>query len=153
MQRAHFGVGAAIVLSALVACVGGPGPLPGETDGEGSGGGRGDSRPPTTDPAGPREPNRPGDDQGGASNPPRISASEFETSCTSDEECVAVYEGSVCPTECACPNTAISVQSASDYAKELTELAKTWCSDLGDVDCVDCPSVTAKCVSGTCRLE
>lgn len=146
MNRACSSVVIGVVVSALAACVGGPGPLPGEEQGQDQGSSVDDGAPPRATPSGGEGSVGEGGDSVGSST---ISASDFDRSCAADADCLAVYEGSLCG--CACPNAAIAAKDASEYASRAEDARKS-CSS--NETCVaDCRAVSAKCSSGTCALE
>jgi hypothetical protein len=129
------------LVSAIVACVGGPGPLPngddtnpdversagsgtGSKSGSGQGGGAGTggstgSGTATPTPTGTTLP---------PSTPPNntksISASEFNRSCSVDSDCVLVYQGQVC-NQCQCATSgtggSIAKTDQSKYNSTLSD--------------------------------
>lgn len=78
--------------------------------------------------------------------PLEIDASNWDKTCTADEDCAIVHEGEVC-SSCVCGGTAVNVAEITRY-EELTE----------DVECTpgpdfcDCPIIEeAWCNDGICE--
>ncbi len=80
-----------------------------------------------------------------------IQASNYDQSCTTNSDCIAVGEGNACyPCEIACPSAAIN---ASAKGKYLSDVAKTSAGDLTGVDC-GCPAAFNPCCrGGTCYAD
>ena len=150
MQNVRLGVVTGLFVSALVACVGGPGPLPGQqTDQERQGGSGQEPAQPSESSGSPGEQPSPGTVTGGSVT---ISASEFDRSCEEDGDCVAVFEGNVCES-CTCPNTAIAMKDAQTYASKAAEAIKS-CSGKRDEECAGCASTSVKCsAEKTCTIQ
>jgi hypothetical protein len=79
-----------------------------------------------------------------------IQASNYDQSCTTDSDCVAVGEGSFCyPGAGRCPSAAIRKSALSQYQADVS---KTWavaCIAIGS--CTN--SVGPCCRAGTCRMN
>ncbi len=74
-----------------------------------------------------------------------INASSYNTSCTKDSDCVAVFSGSFCGHTCACENAAINVSAQAQYEADL--------SSEGPPEC-PCPASPAvACDRGACALR
>jgi hypothetical protein len=78
-----------------------------------------------------------------------VRARDFKTSCSSDSECVLIFQGNICAA-CQCGNAAIN---RSDYPKyqELVQKHAT-CRDVSKcaADCIDVAGGPAKCRDGRC---
>lgn len=148
MRTGRIALGTGCLVALLVACVGGPGPLPdqgvdqasqgggiagdpsGDDDGQASGGSKSGGG--TTKPAKP---------------PVTLRASDYDQDCEVDSDCVAVFEGSACTT-CRCSNAAIATKDANKYTSDLQNGVKD-CPDPGDVACAPCVAITVGCDPGT----
>jgi hypothetical protein len=76
---------------------------------------------------------------------PSISASSYDQSCTTDADCIAVYEGPLCD-DCLCVNAAIN-QGANDAYEQAINAAEP------DPPACFCPSSPPpRCYGGTCTL-
>jgi hypothetical protein len=80
-----------------------------------------------------------------------IQASNYDQSCATTSDCVAVGEGNACyPCAIACPTAAINASARAQY---LSDVAKTSGSSQGDVTC-NCPAEFAPCCrGGTCHAD
>jgi hypothetical protein len=76
-----------------------------------------------------------------------IAAASHDQSCTSDSDCVAVYEGSYCNV-CRCPNATVSQAAAAAYEAALAD------AGVSTSTCFGCPPLdgTAACVGGKCAV-
>jgi hypothetical protein len=75
-----------------------------------------------------------------------ISASNYDQSCTTDADCVAVYQGEVCSTECSCPNAVINQRALAQY---WTDFSK----EDHKANVCDCAlSPTPRCMGSICSL-
>jgi hypothetical protein len=83
------------------------------------------------------------DDAGAPCSLPPISANQFDQSCTSDADCVGIYQGDIC-SDCKCPNAAINVKSVMQYDAALADAPPSVCF------CPSAPPPT--CVNGTCLI-
>ena len=82
-----------------------------------------------------------------------ISATEFQTSCSVDTDCVDVYVGSLACCGDGCPNAAISQASYSAYEAALSSRTPICdpappCLALTNAEC----KVGAACTNGTCAF-
>ncbi len=79
-----------------------------------------------------------------------VSATTFDTSCTTSSDCQVVWFGDVCSPACAqcVPNGAINVSSLPAYEAAVAALMP----DGGDVSCA-CPisPLVSMCDQGTCK--
>ena len=123
------------LVSVFAACTGGTGDLPGSTDGGSSSSG-GSS---TSSSSG-------GSSSGGGGE---IRASDFDQSCTGDQDCVAIYQGNAC-TPCACPNAAIAVADRQAYNDTR---ASFQCPQNEDIVCDACSAPLVACTAGTCAIK
>lgn len=114
----------------VVACTGGGGTLDGNGGGTSSGGSSGGSS----------------GSSGGTTG--EVRASDFSQSCSTDDDCVVIYEGAIC-NACGCANAAITRTAQSDYvAKRQAANCPTT-----DVECAnDCITVLATCSNGKCAV-
>jgi hypothetical protein len=53
-----------------------------------------------------------------------IAATSYDRSCTQDADCVAVFSGDVCNSDCRCPNAAIRASALTRYEADATKLVK-----------------------------
>ncbi|MCC6898609.1 MAG: hypothetical protein IT377_06520 [Polyangiaceae bacterium] len=72
--------------------------------------------------------------------------SDFDQSCTSDSQCVAVFEGDSC--NVCCNDGAINGRDQRRYEQEL-ERARSACGDE-IMECEPCMQSTAVCQRGRC---
>jgi len=146
MQSTRVALVTGSLVTLLVACVGGPGPLPDQGPDQGSQGGgiTGDTS------ASEGSGGRTGDSTDDASPAPPaiITVTNYDTTCSEDSDCVAVYQGVVCQA-CLCPNAAVNRKDLENYSKDL-EKAGTDCS-RDDVACGPCETQMAGCDAKTKR--
>ena len=140
MQSARVALVTGSLVALLVACVGGPGPLPDQgTDQASQGGGI------TGDTSG-REGNDGREDDNAGDAPPAapafITVATYDTSCSEDSDCVGVYQGVACQA-CVCPNAAVNRKDLENYSKDL-EKARTDCA-RDDIACAPCEPTAARC--------
>ena len=145
MQGTRVGlvIGSLVVL--LAACVGGPGPLPDQgSDQAGQGGGTSD------DTSGSEGSDGRGDstDDAPPAAPAVMTVTNYDTTCSEDSDCVAVYQGVVCQA-CLCPNAAVNRKDLENYSKDL-EKAGTDCT-RDDIECAPCAPQVAGCDAKTNR--
>lgn len=79
-----------------------------------------------------------------------LRAENYDASCTSDNGCVAVFEGDACAV-CGCPNAAISQGEAARYAGDAARLVEL-CGPLPAAACGACLEPTVACVQGRCTV-
>ena len=152
MRRARIAFGTGCFVALLAACVGGPGPLPDQgTDQAGQGGGvvgdtsagegssgssKGSTDPEVVTPPG---------------APTQISVATFDTTCSEDSDCVAVFQGAVCDA-CRCPNAAINGRDLEKYSKDLEkagqDCARPTIPCRCDSQLAGCDAKTKRCVLG-----
>jgi hypothetical protein len=78
-----------------------------------------------------------------------IHASDYDQTCVSDADCVAVTDGDLCDSNrCSCPSALISsrvaAQYAADYAQKFNGLSGAGCS---------CPFAPPVCKNGLCGVS
>lgn len=84
----------------------------------------------------------------GCSNSPEISASDYDQSCSTGDDCVRVWEGSVC----GCGRAAAINESALDQFKADESRLQRRCSSI--TQCVrGGPLPRAVCKKGQCQTE
>jgi hypothetical protein len=81
---------------------------------------------------------------------PTIRASDYDTGCTTSNDCTAILEGALCVT-CACPNAAIAKSSATIEFADARQRA-TQCPATPSVSCGACWESRPTCVAGRCGL-
>jgi hypothetical protein len=80
-----------------------------------------------------------------------LRASDYDRSCSKDDDCGAVGVGNACsiPCEVKCPSVAISVAGLPKYTQDFGHTPLAVCPDV----LCGCPCVgTPACVNGTCVL-
>lgn len=146
MQSSRVALVTGSLVALLVACVGGPGPLPDQGPDQSSQGGgiAGDTS------AGEGSSGRNGDstDDAPPAAPAVITVATYDTTCSEDSDCVAVYQGAVCQA-CFCPNAALNRKDLEKYSKDLEKAGKD-CSRDGAA-CGPCESQVAGCDAKTKR--
>jgi hypothetical protein len=81
-----------------------------------------------------------------------IQASNYDQSCSTVSDCLAVDEGNACFSDCflACRNAAINVKDAARYDADV---AKTLAGRLAGGTCF-CPAESGPCcIGGVCRAD
>ena len=79
-----------------------------------------------------------------------VSADDFGRDCTSDAECIAVFEG---PSDAACRECAGAAVREDEYASYVASLGPESCSaGPCGADCVASPGDPAACVAGRCEV-
>lgn len=73
----------------------------------------------------------------------RVSADDFDRTCTVDTDCVAVFEGEICE-ECQCPNAAVNRAELASYQAQFDETCAS------DAPC-PCAGAGSTCVDGVCE--
>ncbi len=82
-----------------------------------------------------------------------IRATDYDQSCTADEDCVPVADGEKCSIErCGCPDTAINVAEQERYERDLA-LTPCVLTPLNSAQCVCPPDDGAVCNDGICALR
>lgn len=144
----------------LLACVGGPGSLPDQgPDQAGQGGGiTREARGPSQTDEGEDDTPRPAPTATSTpSQPPTqtsiLTASEFNQSCESDADCVAVYQGLTCVSDsCRCPNGAIALADKANYDQQLASRTAACASRTGG-DCSACSTTLVPVCSSNKRCS
>lgn len=77
----------------------------------------------------------------------KLSKVDYQSSCTTANDCTAVFFGDVCG--CACPNDAINKSDLAHYQADY-QTAHGHCT--GAVCQADCIAPTVVCSAGTCAL-
>jgi hypothetical protein len=132
-------VGAGCLIGLLVACVGGPGSV--STTNGGSGQNGAVERDPSNN-------DNPGSSSGstGAALPvnnQQISAASYDRGCSTDEDCVAVYQGAVCQL-CKCPSEPIAKKDKDKYDRDL-EQKRVGCPAQTGESCQPCATPQVGC--------
>ncbi len=85
-------------------------------------------------------------------NTQTIQASNYEQSCSTDSDCVAVGEGNACfPCALVCPNAAINVAAHAQY---LADVAKTFAGSNSGTCVLSCPANFGGCCrAGKCHAD
>lgn len=77
-----------------------------------------------------------------------VDISQFDNTCTVDEDCMSVFTGSVCGCDCSTAGINISESQAFDIAYQA---AYESCDEV--FECFMCPDVEAFCDEGTCHTR
>ena len=82
-----------------------------------------------------------------------ISAASYDQGCTSEVDCVPVFQGDTCAI-CACPNTAINTSQVARYEADVLSRRKA-CGPMPAVACAACSPRRALCTGSKCsaRIE
>ncbi len=83
-----------------------------------------------------------------AAEPVFIVATDYDQSCTTPDDCVAIIEGNACGT-CACATKAIAASAKAEYDADVEAAV---CGNQGDVLCAPCEQFEVACNAGTCEL-
>lgn len=85
--------------------------------------------------------------------PAELDTSKYATTCTTDDDCVAVAKGSMCGACGLCPNTAIAKTDKDAYDAEARSLTSQ-CTFPDQIPaCAPCPPAEARCQAGACILS
>jgi hypothetical protein len=85
-------------------------------------------------------------DAGSADACASLSASSYDRSCATNDDCVSVYEGSLC-SDCLCPNAAIARSAQPTYESDRASLG-------GGPSVCFCPAIASPvCRAGVCRAQ
>jgi hypothetical protein len=76
-----------------------------------------------------------------------LSASDYDQSCQTADECIAVFIGELCAGDCRCANDAINQSSLDEYTKDI-EPASDCTSELA----CKCAAPQLACEAGRCKL-
>lgn len=77
---------------------------------------------------------------------PAVHASQFNQRCTSDLDCMAIFDGAGC---CGgCPNAAINKADQASY--EQADKARTACNPVPPCVPLECAGVIVTCQAGIC---
>jgi hypothetical protein len=80
-----------------------------------------------------------------------IAASNYDQSCATDRDCVAVAEGDFCvPGAATCPSAAINSKDLPRYQADVAKTQAALCSALST-----CGNLVARgpCCRGTCKMN
>jgi hypothetical protein len=84
-----------------------------------------------------------------------ISAKDYDQTCATDSDCVAVADGDMCGAVCGvCPNAAVNAKVANQYSLDANAIA---CVNLNlgprpAIACSPCFQPMAVCVQGKCGI-
>ena len=81
-----------------------------------------------------------------------IDVSDFDQSCSTNDDCIVVVDGDVCPS-CSCPDAAITTSAKSEYDDEVAQRVDT-CESTDESllgACEPCADTIPVCVSGVCE--
>lgn len=78
----------------------------------------------------------------GATSPCVVRASMYDQTCTSNADCVPVFDGNVCSAQCRCENSGIN---RKDFARYTANFPHT----DGGIVC-PCPPQAIACLNGLC---
>lgn len=81
------------------------------------------------------------------SEPQPVDITEYDQTCTVDEDCTAVFVGDVCG--CDCTRDGINVADAEAYNSVRDEIFLA-CDSDEVMECMACPEVQISCDAGTC---
>ena len=79
-----------------------------------------------------------------------VDPTQFDQSCSIDEECSLAVVGNTCG--CNCNYTGINI-SESDAWSEVYQEAEDNCTPEDDIDCFACPPIEAYCNNGMCSAR
>lgn len=79
------------------------------------------------------------------SEPQSVDITEYDQTCTVDEDCTTVFVGAICG--CDCSMDGINVADAEAYYSEYDERFAE-CEEV--MECMTCPDVEVACDAGTC---
>ena len=79
-----------------------------------------------------------------------VDTSQFDNSCTVDDDCISIFNGDLCG--CNCASVAINV-SEEDAWNELYNEAKANCDSEQIPDCFACPPTESICENNTCIVQ
>jgi hypothetical protein len=73
-----------------------------------------------------------------------VVASDYDTSCRSDSDCITITAGHLCSGQCACGGTTVNVDGEARYQAALSSL------QLGECNCP--LQIAPRCVANVCTL-
>ena len=79
-----------------------------------------------------------------------IDATQYDQTCSVDEDCMSVFTGNVCG--CNCTSIGINVADIESYNAERDELYNQ-CAEDEIFECMACPNTEAYCEEGTCKVQ
>jgi hypothetical protein len=77
-----------------------------------------------------------------------ISASDYDQSCTTPADCVAVFSGDICTGQCSCNNAFVNAGAASAYEAAFEKLSMPH-----DTTCPCSFGPAPACVNGLCVVS
>jgi hypothetical protein len=80
-----------------------------------------------------------------------LQVSNYDTACTADADCKAVFIGDPCATKCQCPNAAINSVDVPREQSDLMAVAAL-CTSSPGVCTASCIQPTPACTAGHCTL-
>ena len=79
-----------------------------------------------------------------------IDASQFDNSCTVDEDCMSVFNGDLCG--CNCASVGINVSEADAWNEAYND-AMANCASEEIPDCFACPPTESVCENQICTVQ
>lgn len=96
---------------------------------------------------------------GNGERPKPIEGSGYDSTCSRDEDCVAIVAGDVCASDCACPSTSISEAALLAYQTDV-RARRSQCGPFGPVPpCAACQAGKTFCAKssadakGVCKYQ
>lgn len=86
----------------------------------------------------------------GPSGAPTIRASDYDQTCATSDDCVAIYEGSLCA-PCGCANAAIAKSATSTESTDARARAAS-CPLVAGISCGACWDSRLTCSGGRCGI-
>ena len=86
-----------------------------------------------------------------AKDPPPISASDYDQTCTADSDCVEINVGDVCGC-IGCGGGAINAKDEAKYQSDVTQRAAE-CHTHAACPGFDCVCSRVACIAKTCAVE
>jgi hypothetical protein len=80
-----------------------------------------------------------------------LQLSNYDTNCTVDADCKAVFVGDPCSTPCQCPNAAINVVDVPHEQSDLMAVTAV-CATPPSTCTTSCVEPTPTCSAGVCSL-
>jgi hypothetical protein len=80
-----------------------------------------------------------------------LQLSNYETTCSTEADCIAAFVGDPCETTCQCPNAALN---QADFPREQSDLmaVTALCATPPATCTMACPSPAPTCTKGVCGL-
>jgi hypothetical protein len=80
-----------------------------------------------------------------------VVADDYDRSCNSIEDCVAVHTGEFCPeSDCHCPNTAINKRDVDKYKSDVADV--TCGPEIYPISCKACADTVPCCADSLCGV-